>query len=1096
MFFGYDINNHGEEKVLTARCLYGDLHHNVILWVHIWFSRQAVLDPDLVFFDLARAHSSGSGFAVLRGHEVILRSRITRRNLNLRNVANCFCQDSISEGNPEGRDLTNEAEGNMKPRSISVFGQPMVSNSSQPNRPRGGVRSVVQRLPQRLLIVFLSIGLIGVSSWAQGAGGTHSGTAQAQEGKGTVSGRATDPGHDALQGARLELQPKGLTAVSDSQGQFTISDVPAGNYTLTVSYIGFSQFSAPVSVTAGGTAQVDALLQIESVSQQVLVRGERERGEVEALNRERTADTIVQVLPAEVITSLPNTNVADALGRLPSVSLERDEGEGKYVQIRGTEPRLSNVTINGVHVSSPENDVRNVKLDVIPADLVESIEVSKTLSANQDGDAIGGSINLVTRTADDEPFYSLSGIYGYTPIINGRSLTQYGATIGRRFGAEKRLGAVFGGSYDYNGRGFNNIEPAPGTNDFLDGRGPVPVYTGIHLREYQYRRNRYGFAGSLDYRLSNGSSAYVRGLFSEFKDFGDTWNTELNLNLLTPTTSDAFGFVQLRHLNRTPQQRIYSITAGEKLNLGHYFMDYQFAVSRSRQDGQFPSTYFRSPTIVAFGVDTSNPLTPKFPVLNGININDASLYSFTKTILADDHVRELDLEGAISLARHYFAGSHFGSFEVGAKIRNGHKTNRTFEPVYTATGTPVLNYSQVLGNAPKDPGFYFGQYTLPPFSDYNKIQALLAANPGALALDVDSTHGRSDPNNYITTERIYAVYAMNTITFGRARLQTGVRIETTQSNFTGYHVTFGTVPDANGFLYQSTTPVLGDNLYASVLPSVQFQYAITPNTNLRAAYGMGIARPRFADLPPSIVENDQGPGQSVTVGNPALRPTKANNYDLLAERYLKPVGLIQAGVFYKELSDPIFGVTTLLTSGPFAGFTQFQPINGKSAHIFGVETTYQQQLTFLPGLMSGLGVSANYSYTTSRATVPQRAIDPALIRQGPNNWNVDVTYDKRRVSARLGLTHNDAYIYLYTFADGTDGGVKGPNGDQYTYAHTQLDIQGSYRLHGGLKFIVSLLNLNNEVFGFYQGSTQYPIQREFYGPTFMFGFRWANSKER
>src|SRR5205823_10765820 len=162
---------------------------------------------------------------------------------------------------------------------------------------------------------------------------------------------------------------------------------------LTVSYVGFKPFSTEIIVTAGQAAHVGAVLQIGTRNEIVTVRGERERGELEAINRERTADNIVQVLPAEVITSLPNTNIADAVGRLPSVSLERDEGEGKYVQIRGTEPRLSNVTIDGVHVPSPEA-VRNVKLDAIPADLVDSVEISKTLSANQEGDAIGGSVNL------------------------------------------------------------------------------------------------------------------------------------------------------------------------------------------------------------------------------------------------------------------------------------------------------------------------------------------------------------------------------------------------------------------------------------------------------------------------------------------------------------------------------------------------------------------------------------------------------------------------------------------------------------------------------------------------------------------------------
>ncbi len=939
----------------------------------------------------------------------------------------------------------------------------------------------------RFLLLFSLVCGLEVSLWARIP------SAAQPDDKGIVSGRVMGPDRVALQGARLELYPLGLTAVSDSQGQFAIADVPPGTYTLHVSYIGFAPFSAPVSVSAGAIVQTEALLSIESLSQQVVVRGERERGEIEALNRERTADTIIQVLPAEVITSLPNTNVADALGRLPGVSLERDEGEGKYIQIRGTEPRLSNVTINGVRITSPESDVRTIKLDVIPAVLVESIEVSKTLSANQDGDAIGGSVNLVTRTADDEPYYAVSGIYGYSPIINGRQLSQFDGTVAKRVGREKRLGLALTGSYDYNPRGFNNIEPAPGTNDFGDGRGPVAVFSGIHLREYQYRRHRFGFAGSADYRLNNDSSIYIRGLFADFRDFGDTWNTEVNVgDLQSQSSSSPNGYVQLRHLNRTPQQKIFSIAAGQKLTLNHYFLDYQLAVSRSRQDGQFPSTYFRSPKIVQFGIDTSNPLAPKFPVVNGIDINDPTLYTFTKTVLADDHVRALDLEGSISLARHYLFGSHFGSFEVGAKVRNGNKRNQTNEPVYVATGMPALQYSQVLGNAPKDPDFYSGNYSLPPFSDYNKILAFLAANPAALTLDVNATHARSDPNYYHTNERVYAGYAMNTFNFGRARLQAGIRFETTQSNFLGYHVTF----DANGD-YVSTDPVRGNNTYTNFLPSIQFQYAITPNTSIRAGYGRGIARPNFSDLPPFIVENDQGPGQSVTLGNPALRPTKANNFDLLLEHYLKPVGIIQVGLFYKDLSDPIFSVTSPvpLTTGPFAGFIPTQPTNGTKAHILGVEATYQQLLTFLPGLLNGLGLFANYSYTTSKAAVPNRAIDPALARQGPSNWNVDVTYDKRRLSARLGLTHNDAYIYLYNFQDGAPLGVKGPNGDQYTYAHTQLDFQSSYRLHGGLKFIVSLLNLNNEVFGFYQGSPIYPIQREFYGRTYMFGLRWTNSKE-
>src|SRR6202165_5931171 len=259
----------------------------------------------------------------------------------------------------------------------------------------------------------------------------------AQERKGTITGTVKDSGNSALQSALVELLPLGRKVVTDDHGQFRITDVPAGEYTLSVSYVGLAVSNVPVVVQAGQEVSANAVLQVASQVDQVIVSAERLQGEAEAINIERTAENIVQVLPSKVITSLPNTNTADAVGRLPSVTLERDEGEGKYVQIRGTEPRLSNTTIDGVNVPSPEGNVRNVKLDVIPSSLVDRIEVNKTLSANQDGDAIGGSVNLVTKSAGDKPTFTIGAQGGYTPIQNGRWLDAFDATYGRRFGAKK-----------------------------------------------------------------------------------------------------------------------------------------------------------------------------------------------------------------------------------------------------------------------------------------------------------------------------------------------------------------------------------------------------------------------------------------------------------------------------------------------------------------------------------------------------------------------------------------------------------------------------------------------------------------------------------
>jgi hypothetical protein len=210
--------------------------------------------------------------------------------------------------------------------------------------------------------------------------------ALAQERKGTITGTVKDSGNSTLQGALVELLPLGRKVVTDNQGQFRITDVPAGEYTLSVSYVGLAVSNVPVVVQAGQEATANPILQVASQVDQVIVTAERASGEAEQVNREITADNIVQVLSSDVIRSLPNANMADALGRLPSVTLERDEGEGKYVQVRGTEPRLTNVTIDGINVPSPENFARQIKLDAVPADIVESVEINKTLQANMDAD--------------------------------------------------------------------------------------------------------------------------------------------------------------------------------------------------------------------------------------------------------------------------------------------------------------------------------------------------------------------------------------------------------------------------------------------------------------------------------------------------------------------------------------------------------------------------------------------------------------------------------------------------------------------------------------------------------------------------------------
>src|SRR5258707_7422049 len=344
----------------------------------------------------------------------------------------------------------------------------------------------------------------------------------AQADRGTIQGRVTDPSNAVLQGASVAITPSGMHTATNTEGEYTINALAPGQYTVTVSFVGFQEFSKTVTVAAGQGVRVSSTLNIAGQSEMISVSAPRSRGEADQINRERTADNIVQVLSSEVITSLPNANIADALGRLPSVTLERDEGEGKYVQIRGTEPRLSNMTIDGVNVPSPETGVRQIKLDTLASDLVESIEINKTLQANMDADGIGGSVNIRTKTAGEQPVVMLSALGGYTPIIGGRGVSQTGGTIGQRFGADKRLGVLVGGTYDWNGRGINDIEPSPTVTSLS------PHYDSIDLRDYMYYRTRWGTSGSADYRLNSGSGLALRGLYSTFRNWGQKWVYTLN----------------------------------------------------------------------------------------------------------------------------------------------------------------------------------------------------------------------------------------------------------------------------------------------------------------------------------------------------------------------------------------------------------------------------------------------------------------------------------------------------------------------------------------------------------------------------------------
>jgi TonB-dependent receptor len=911
------------------------------------------------------------------------------------------------------------------------------------------------------------------------------------------------------------LLPSDIATSADNQGDFVLRDIMPGHYTLTTTYVGFATHNEEIDVVAGKTLNLKLNLDVASKGEEIVVSASRAFGEAEAINQTRVADNIVDVLPANVITSLPNANVADALGRLPGVVLERIEGEGVYVDIRGLEPRLTNITIDGITVPAPEPGIRQIRLDVINSDLVEAVEINKTLQANQDGDGIAGSVNLRTKTATDQPLFSIYGNGGYTPILGSREATQWGGVWGQRFGQTKKFGILIGGTYDYNGRGIDNIQPA------IDSASTfaTPIYDSNTIREYRYYRTRDGLSGSLDYRLNDNNSFYSHGLYSDLQDWGDKWYYE-------PV---AGGKPKFYTSSKRPNASISDLSLGGRHIRQNSWFTWEVAAARSYEidSAGNPKATFKwvgaTTPDCTYNPSGQNQFAPSFgcdqansPLLNANN------WAMNELVTSKGLNSNLNLSAAASYARNYYADGHFATFEAGFKIRNGHQAQDATETQYDGwslkknPGILMSSLQSTFQNHEYYHGNYFGgQYG--PVSDFNQASSYVLDNLAGYE-DGEATAAATDPNIYHTVERITAGYAMNTIDFGKLHVQAGVRFEGTQMDTAGYNVTLfgaGDTHCANPTGCGLATPAINNPSYLDVLPSVQLRYSLTHDSVLRAVYSRGIARPDPGQLVPYVTADDSGNagttsvnGEVVSVGNPSLKPEHANNYDLLYERYLHPLGMFQAGGFFKQLTAPEIELTGVLASAvpaslqsaiqPYSGvgdtFTMY--VNGENAYVYGFEAAYQQHWTMLPGALRGLGFSGNYTYTASQLKgIPGVRIDhPALQRQTPNSWNLGPTYDTKRISLRAGLQYSGASIYTYNWTPGNDPsslGPNGPSGDIYTYSHMQVDAQGSFKLGGGFTAMAYGLNLTNEVFGFYQGSTQFVNQREYYKQTYGGGLRYT-----
>jgi TonB-dependent receptor len=891
---------------------------------------------------------------------------------------------------------------------------------------------------------------------AVAAGAMDAGAAQAPAaGSGVVEGRVVDAVTSSpLQGATVIATGTAAQTSTDRDGIFRLSGVPAGDRTVVVTYLGRTDAIVETKVVAGASTRLDevkmsivAFEEIVTVTAEALILESQER----ALNQQRAATNITNVVSADQIGSFPDRNAAETTQRIPAVSITKDQGEGRYVNVRGTEPRLNAMMIDGQRIPSPDPLIRQVAVDVVPSELLQSIEVSKALTPDMDGDSIGGSVNLVMKQAPEKlrVFGSIGG--GYNELLSSYDQNNYSFTAGRRFN-NGRMGLIASGSGSETTRGNQDMEVV---------YTPTLTLNELNPRWYQVNRRRIGFTGAFDIKPNTTTAFTVRAVFNRFID--DHENRQRVRYAVANRRIDH----ELR--DRTHIERISSLSlTGQHIVNGSTTVDYQLLGAYSDQNDPLTmTTVFRHTNVNFLPNVTATSIDPNNVQANPQNELLAN-YNFNSQLRAINFSKDRDVVAQVNLRRPLRSSAGSTSLiKVGFKFRDKEKGRDRHEVTYTTPST--LKLANYLETGFDLPPYLDGRYDLTPYTSQSAVDRIL----GDATFTGVVNHAR-DAENFDGTEKTVAGYAMAEIYAGqKLLLLPGIRYEHTSDDFLGRSIRFA--PGTGAWL--GSDPVQAKTSYGVPMPAFHLRYAAATNTNLRFAVTRSLARPNYSDAIPTRSQDDNA--LTVIVGNPDLRPTTAWNVDGLVEHYLKSVGVISAGVFYKNLTDYIY-TFTLQQQINGVQYQVTQPLNGDAASVRGLEVALQNQLRFLPSPFDGIGVYANYTFSDSTAHFPQHSGDSTLPGQSRHVGNLAASYEKRGFSGRVSVNFHGSYIDVVG-ADNTQ--------DRFYDTNKQLDIAATQKLSRNLRAYVNLLNVNDSLLRYFQGIPERVLQEEHYHWWSEFGIR-------
>ncbi|EPR72503.1 TonB-dependent receptor [Winogradskyella psychrotolerans RS-3] len=917
---------------------------------------------------------------------------------------------------------------------------------------------------------------------------------------GNIQGVITDENGLTIPGSTVAIQSIKKGTVTDFNGKYTLVNIPEGNYIITVEYLGYADTTKDVVVKANETVTLNFALNSEDTNlDEVLISGFGLGGQSRALNTQKNKQNITNIVSTDQVGKFPDANIGDAIKRIPGITMQMDQGEARNVIVRGLSPQLNSVTLNGSRIPSAESDNRNVQMDLIPSDMIQTIEVNKAVTPDMDADALGGSINLITKTSPQGFRLSASAGSGIN-FISDKRILNGSFLVGDR-SANDKFGWVVAASINDNDFGSHNVEAEwtdefeynAGDEDNLVGVDVNPYANVFEIREYQVQRIRRSFSANFDYKLDENNTIFFKSIYNwrddrenrfvlehgildgediELGDF-EVVNGNLTMFPAEAKRETKAGIDNNRNQNtRLEDQRMQNYSLGGDHLFGDVQLDWMASFSKASEE-RLNERYivYESEYSVIFNNNEDKPLYT--PVAGEGNYED---FEFGELTEENQYTEEKDINLFVNaqIPLSIIDGNE-GFLKVGAKTRIKNKyTDNDYSEFSDITGSLDL-----LGNVPTR------NYSNSDFLAGSQYQTGNFASPefiGNLNLyDTAIFEGEDLPEEYITgnfdvNENVYAGYAMLTQNISnKFSILAGLRLEHTSIESEGYELEFDTEGDVSGI-----NTVKDKNSYTNILPGVHLKYDITDNTILRFAWTNTLARANYVDLVPyREISNED---EEIYIGNSELKPTTSMNFDIMAEHYFKSVGIISGGLFYKDIKDFVY----TFQYEDENGYEVYQPLNGDDASVLGAEFSFQRRLEFLPGFAKNFSVYLNYTYLTSstdgiRNEDGEERVDLDLPQTSPNMYNASLGYAAKKFSLRLSTNYSDSYI------DEIGGNAFE---DRYYDEQFFLDFNANIALSNNLSMYVNLNNITNQPLRYYQGAKGRTMQMEYYEKRLTIGLKY------